>query len=73
MGEPATVVVWPWSDAPEEYRAMSQHGGDEDWVVFIPKGIATPFHMDDSYLTHWGHVDWHTLDSGASVVIYAHA
>lgn len=39
MGENRTISVWRWEDAPEEYRALSQHGGDEDWLVFVPKSL----------------------------------
>ena len=31
------IRVWPFGDAPEEYQALSTHGGDEDWVVVIPR------------------------------------
>ena len=30
------IKVWDWDDAPEEYRALSQNGGDEDWVALVP-------------------------------------
>jgi hypothetical protein len=30
------IQVWAWDDAPTEYRALSTHGGDEDWVAFVP-------------------------------------
>lgn len=30
------VEIWRWEDAPEKYRKLSEHGGDEDWVAFIP-------------------------------------
>ena len=30
------IRVWPWDDAPEEFRRLSQNGGDEDWVAFVP-------------------------------------
>ncbi len=44
------VAVWPWDDAPKQYRALSTHGGDEDWVAFVP----------DRYRDLW--IPW--LDSG---------
>jgi hypothetical protein len=31
-----TIKVWRWEDAPENYKALSTHGGDEDWVAFVP-------------------------------------
>jgi len=30
--------VWAWADAPAKYKALSEHGGDEDWVIVCPKG-----------------------------------
>lgn len=30
------IIVWRWEDAPDQYKALSQHGGDEDWVAFVP-------------------------------------
>lgn len=34
MSEP--FIVWRFDDAPAVLREMSQHGGDEDWLVEIP-------------------------------------
>lgn len=39
MTKNKTILVWLWEDAPEEYRALSAHGGDEDWVAFKPEGL----------------------------------
>lgn len=30
------VVVWPFAQAPEALRGLSDNGGDEDWVAFAP-------------------------------------
>lgn len=35
------ILVWRFYDAPEEYRALSGHGGDEDWLAFVPDEIGT--------------------------------
>jgi hypothetical protein len=32
------IMVWEFNRAPREYRALSEYGGDEDWVVFVPEG-----------------------------------
>lgn len=37
------ILVWRWQDAPEEYRNLSPHGGDEDWVAFVPYSIASSY------------------------------
>jgi hypothetical protein len=30
------IKVWRFQDAPECYKMLSNSGGDEDWVVFVP-------------------------------------
>lgn len=37
-----TILVWQWEHAPDALRSLSPHGGDEDWVAFIPTGLARP-------------------------------
>jgi hypothetical protein len=32
-----TILVWRFEDAPKEYQELSDHGGDEDWVAFVPE------------------------------------
>jgi len=34
-----TIMVWRFEDAPVVYQDLSPHGGDEDWVAFIPQGF----------------------------------
>lgn len=34
------VRVWQFEDAPVEYRRLSRHGGDEDWLAFVPAELA---------------------------------
>lgn len=31
------VKLWPWDDAPEGYKLLSSFGGDEDWVIEVPR------------------------------------
>lgn len=33
---PNHIRVWRFQDAPEELRALSTNGGDEDWLALIP-------------------------------------
>lgn len=30
------ILVWRFYEAPEQYRKLSEHGGDEDWLAFVP-------------------------------------
>ena len=34
----APFLVWPFQEAPPALQALSTHGGDEDWVVYVPPG-----------------------------------
>ena len=40
--EQRPIEVWRFEDAPENLRALSDHGGDEDWVAALP-----PEYCDD--------------------------
>ena len=31
-----TILVWRFHEAPGELRALSEHGGDEDWLALLP-------------------------------------
>ena len=37
------ISVWPFKKAPNEIQKLTSQGGDEDWVVFVPKS----FESDD--------------------------
>ena len=32
------IRLWRFQDAPLRYRELSAHGGDEDWVMYVPDG-----------------------------------
>lgn len=74
MEDSKMIRVWRFRDAPQEYRYLSGHGGDEDWVAFIPEEISggwigwaetgTPFGCCD--------VEEHIVDGGV-VRIGAHS
>jgi hypothetical protein len=34
-----TIFVWQFHDAPDQYKALSRHGGDEDWLAFVPASL----------------------------------
>lgn len=76
--------IYRWEDTPSEYRSLSGHGGDEDWVLVVPLSVRHvaywPWRVgdvidggEDSYLDGFGHVDRHELPNGDLVVIFAHA
>lgn len=39
-GTGATIRIWRFRDAPSKYQSLSEHGGDEDWVAFVPSKLA---------------------------------
>ena len=64
-----TSIVWPWDKAPGELRALSRHGGDEDYVILLPVG-----YQDDWEWLKEGCCDSrHTINDGRTVIIKAHA
>jgi hypothetical protein len=76
MSEPADqmICVWRFNDAPQEWRDLSQHGGDEDWLAVVP---AT---MRDAYIPWLDYgsfgvcdISRHELPDGRIVFIGAHA
>lgn len=52
---PECLQVWKFEDAPEEFRALSTSGGDEDWLALVPPGMA-----DGSRELWWMH--WYPND-----------
>lgn len=71
------LKIWQWGDAPPEYEALSGHGGDEDYVMFVPKDmdgiwIVSSLGQDGSPLGGCS-VSRHELPSGDVVYIGAHA
>jgi hypothetical protein len=40
------ILVWAFYDAPGEVAKLSPHGGDEDWVIFVPVGVDVPEWVD---------------------------
>lgn len=70
--DPAAIVVWPWWDAPGELRALSDHGGDEDWVALLPNE-QVPSWMDSGTPFGCCRVQVEPLGDGRFVAIGAHA
>jgi hypothetical protein len=62
------IKIWNWEDAPDEYKSLSTHGGDETYVAFIPDGFTTMMdYEEDEYNTGKEKVEYPYvgfLDSG---------
>jgi len=48
MKKSRPVMVWNWDEAPDEFRACSSHGGDEDFVIVVPL----------EYIDNGGQLEW---------------
>lgn len=68
------ILVWAFHRAPQEYRDLSPHGGDEDWVALLPGEWkdSTPSWIE---MGSFGccDVSHHELPDGRIVCIGAHA
>lgn len=70
---PHPILIWPFYDAPAAYRNLSPHGGDEDWVAFVPDSFGgAPMFMDQGTSFGCCDVSEHKVEGG-TVRIGAHA
>jgi hypothetical protein len=78
------IKIWLWRDAPEEYRDLSRHSGDEDWVMLVGRGVNDWYKLpptirdvvegsDSNYSGIWGDTDHHMMENGDIIVIFAHS
>lgn len=73
-GVAPAILVWPFHDAPEEFKMISPHGGDEDWVAYIPKGMSRPEWTREGTPFGCSSVTEHQcLIDGSLILIGAHA
>jgi len=67
------ILVWKFYEAPKEFQALSKHGGDEDYLAYVPDGANynyIPWLEEGSF----GVCDIHsTKVEGGTVYIGAHA
>ena len=69
------ITVWAFHDAPAELRALSEHGGDEDWLAVLPAAFREfpPLWMDEGTAFGVCSVSRHELGDGRFVLIGAHS
>ena len=65
------IIVWPWEQAPMPVRQLSEHGGDEDGAVWIPRRVREPYWLEKLWM-HYGEPDRYQFSDGM-LVIWAHA
>jgi len=71
----AAIRVWRFKDAPKSLQRLSTHGGDEDWIAVIPKGV-TPPNMAwsfDSMPSGTAGIQRCEFEDGRVILIGAHA
>ena len=69
------IQVWRFEDAPEEYKKLSPHGGDEDWLILVPPGYENDCigWLEESTSSRIGcDISVHPLENGSVVHIGAH-
>jgi hypothetical protein len=67
------IAVYRFHEAPEDLQALSQHGGDEDWLAVIPPGADEPLWADEGTAFGCCSVSRHEMTGGWLVLIGAHA
>ena len=75
----AAIRVWRFAEAPEEYRKLSDSGGDEDWLALIPSKEAAQWFVlwlergaVQDYRGVRG-IQWVDLKNGERVAIGSHS
>lgn len=68
------ILVWRFEDAPEEFRKLSQHGGDEDYLAVMPADYNgyTPMWLEYGSFGVCD-IEQHILEDGRRVFIGAHS
>ena len=72
MSAARMIRVWRFRDAPKTYQNLSQHGGDEDCIAFVPKPMDQPLWMESGTAFGCCEVSEHPVSLG-TVYIGAHA
>jgi hypothetical protein len=70
------IKVWPFDHAPKKYQKLSNNGGDEDWVILIPKDYikrngCCPYWVEE--LDTCRRPQYNSLPNGDMLVIGSHA
>lgn len=68
-----TICVWEWEKAPEEFRKLSRHGGDEDGIAIIPPQYEEIPYWLSRMWDNYGDPQIETCSDGTRIVIWAHS
>ena len=73
MDEDKPIQVWSdFYKAPEKYRKLSHHGGDEEGIILIPPGVEIPWWLERCWSMYGDDPQKETLPEG-TVIIWAHS
>lgn len=72
LGWNNAILIWDFYQAPKEYRRLSQCGGDEDYLAFVPTGVRPPHWVEDAGPLGACSVDRFEVDGG-TVFIGCHS
>jgi hypothetical protein len=76
------IRIWYFDDAPDDFKKLSNHGGDEDYVMHVPADyyacylaelIVAENQNEVSRAFGICDISKHKLDDGSTVYIGAHA
>lgn len=73
LTDDGAIRVWDWESAPESLRELSAHGGDEDWLAWVPAGKQWPSWAYSGSAFGVADVDSFELPDGSTVLIGAHS
>ena len=64
--ESIPISIWRFQDAPQKYRVLSGHGGDEDWVIFQSQNCSIDEYAIDTLVDRLTGCDnsRHEIDGG---------
>lgn len=68
------IMVWEFHKAPPQLQELSLDGGDEDWLVWVPKEVEFPYGTPSwiDRMSSCGDADMFLLPDGSRVFIAAH-
>jgi hypothetical protein len=66
------MQLWEFYEAPEELRALSTHGGDEDGILVVPRGVNIPYWIERLWGPVNDPVEPIELPDGRRVYIWTH-
>lgn len=68
------IKIWRFIEAPIEYQNLSENGGDEDWIAFLPDTFNEdiPLFLEKGSAFGCFSVDEYLVDNG-KILIGCHA